>query len=215
MKEAVLYTLLGALTVACLGQGYYIYTHRKSSAPAPHGAWPARTEKLNQNVQRSISRGEALPPAVFDDFFNDEFFGRRLDPFAEMERIHRQMADMFRSSERAMLDSSWNSWFNERMGMDEFRAKVSRTDKNVVLSFDIPGIDGNTADININDDRIRISFTARDVQDKNDGKGAVRRESTRSYMKILPVPEDAVPSSAKTSIDKDRVTITFDKKPGK
>lgn len=212
MKEKVLYSALVILLLACLGQAYYIYSQKKASESAQRNNWPARTEKLNQDVLRHIRRGEALPPAVFDDFFNDDFFGRRFNPFAEMERVHRQMAQMFQESERRMLDNSWDSWFNDRIGMDAFKTSVYRTDKNVSIAVDIPGIDNRTADININEDRIKISFTATNVQDKKDEKGAMHRESSRSYTKIMPIPEDAVAASAKTSIANGKVTITFDRK---
>lgn len=212
MKEKALYSALVILLLACLGQAYYIHTQKKPAESAQRNNWPARTEKLNQDVQQRIHRGEPPPPAVFDDFFNDDFFGRKFNPFAEMELIHRQMAQAFQESERRMLDNSWDNWFNDRMGMEAFRTNITRTDKNVAIAIDIPGIDDKTADISINADRIRISFTAKNVQDKKDEKGAVHQESSRSYTKIMPVPEDAVATTAKTSIANGKVTITFGRK---
>ena len=212
MKKALLYTMLVALSIICLGQGYYIYAQKKSSDTVTADNLPSLSEKLHQNVKEHISRGEALSYTMFDDFFDDEFFRQTFNPFSEMERIHKQMAAMFQESERNMLDNSWDNWFNERLGMDDFKTKVSRTDKNVVLTVDVPGIDGNTASVDINDNRIKISFTARNIQEKNDKTGTMHQEYSQSYMKILPMPEDAVATGVKTLIEENKVTITFNKK---
>ncbi|OGS14382.1 MAG: hypothetical protein A2234_10480 [Elusimicrobia bacterium RIFOXYA2_FULL_58_8] len=212
MSTKTLYGVIGLLLIACLGQAYYIYSKKPASPlAASRTDWPSRTDKLQQDVRQKLRKGEALQPALFDDFFNDEFFGRRFNPFAEMERMHRQMAEMFRESEKLQFDDSWGKWFSERIGMGEFKTAISRTDKNVVLAMTIPGVDGKNADININNDRIKISFTIRNVQDKKDSV-AMRSETSQSYVKIMPFPDDAVPGTAKTVMDKHTIIITFDKK---
>lgn len=213
MSTKVLYGIIIVLLIACLGQAYYIHSKTLSSpAAASHTDWPTRTDKLQQDVRQKLQKGETVPPALFDDFFNDEFFGRRFNPFAEMERMHQQMAEMFRESEKLQFDNSWDKWFSERIGMDEFKTSISRTDKNVILTMTIPGIDSKTADININNDRIKVSFSAKNVQDKKEGGGSMHSESSQSYVKIMPIPDDAVAGTAKTVMDKNLVTITFDRK---
>ncbi len=216
MSTKFLYGVIALLLIACLGQAYYIHS-KKTSAPAAASLndWPSRTGKLRQNVRQKLQKREALPPALFDDFFNDEFFGRRFNPFAEMERMHRQMAEMFQEAEKRQFDDSWGKWFAERIGMDGFKTNISRTDKNVILTLAIPGIDDENMDININNDRIRISFTTKNVQDKKERGGAMHSESSQSYLKIMPIPEDAVAGTAKTAMEKDLVTITFDRRTGK
>lgn len=215
MSTKVLYCVIALLLIACLGQAYYIHSKKTySSVVSARTDWPSRTDKLQQDVRQKLQKREALPPELFDAFFNDEFFGRRFNPFAEMERMHRQMAEMLGEPEKLQFDNSWGRWFSERIGMDEFKTSISRTDKNVILTMTIPGIDNKTADININTDRIKISFATKNVQDKKEGGGAIHSESSQSYMKIIPIPEDAVAATAKTEIKNSKVTITFDKKSG-
>lgn len=213
MSTKALYGVITVLLIACLGQAYYIHL-KKPSGPAASSRtdWPSRADKLQQDVRQKLQKGETLPPALFDDFFNDEFFGRRFNPFTEMERMHRQMAEMFRESEKLRFDNSWDRWFSERIGMDEFTTSISRTDKNVILTMTIPEINNKTADVNINEDRIRISFTAKNFQDKKADGGSMHRESSRSYVKIIPIPNDAIAGTARTAIDMDLVTVTFDRK---
>jgi HSP20 family molecular chaperone IbpA len=213
MNTKVLYGVIALLLFACLGQAYYIHL-KKSADPAVSSGtdWPSRTDKLQQDVRKKLQKREALPPELFDDFFNDEFFGRRFNPFEEMERMHRQMAEMFQETEKQQFNNSWGKWFSERIGMDDFKTNIFRTDKNVILTMTIPGVDSKTADININNDRIRISFSAKNVQDKKEGGGVMHSESSQSYIKIMPIPDDAIPGTAKIEIKNNQVTITFDKK---
>jgi len=231
MKEKALWAAVAALALLSAGQAYYIFTRptavqekavedntaaaARVEATKPQAQTPdpwKELEEWRRGVDARLRRGDPLRHRDFDAFFNDDFFGRRFSPFDQMERIHRQMLDAFTGSQRGTFGDSWDSWFNDRMGMEAFRTNIARTDKNVTIAIDIPGVDDKTADININEDRIRISFTTKNVQDKKDEKGAVHQESSRSYTKIMPVPEDAVAASAKTSIANGKVTITFDRK---
>ncbi|HNW44570.1 MAG TPA: hypothetical protein PKI19_08695 [Elusimicrobiales bacterium] len=212
MKDKVLYAALGALIVVCLGQAYFLHAQNTSTPTVTGDKWEERAERMQQDALQRIQKGEALPPSLFDGFFNDEFFGRRFNPFTEMERMHRQMAALFQESERSAFNNSWDKWFSDRLGMEDFKTDITRTEKEVILAIVIPGIDNKTADININADRIRISFTARNIQDKNEAGRSMHSESSQSYVKVLPVPEDAVAASARTEIEKNRVVVAFDRK---
>lgn len=212
MKNKILYGIIAALVFICLGQAYYIYAQQDTSTTTvPAEKWADKTEKWHKDAQKRIRSGERLSSEFFDDFFNDDFFGRRYNPFVEMERLHKQMEALFRESEKTLFDNSWNTWFTERMSMNDFKTDVSRTDKNVTVAIAVPGIDKKSADININDDRIKISFTAKTVREDKKDSSVSRSESIQSYVKVLPIPEDAVAKTAKTSVERNQVKIVFDR----
>ena len=50
--------------------------------------------------------GTPIPFRRFDDLFNDDFFGRRFDPFAEIENLHRQMSPLFPKDQRLLFEHS-------------------------------------------------------------------------------------------------------------
>ena len=95
--------------------------------------------------------------------------------------------------------------------MEDFKTEIKRKDKKITVAIKIPGIDKKTAEVNINDSRIKISFTAKTVKEEKKAGSVTRSESLRSYVKILPVPQDAVPGTGKAQIEKDAVKIVFER----
>ena len=164
-------------------------------------------------VSGQIARDKMLEGKVFDRFFNDEFFRNHSDPFAEMERIRKEMRNMFSKTDMNVFNSSWDKWFKERMRMDEFRTQVSRTDKNVIVAISVPGIKLQTEDISVSKGRIKISFNAVSKHEEKKNGGVVKSEISKSYEKIMPVPEDAVPRAYDAKIQGDTIRITFARKP--
>jgi len=211
MRERILFFFIILLLFACAGEGHYIYAQKNSTGPAKTEDWQSKTEKLYRDIQDSINKKEALSDKLFDDFFNDDFFGRRFIPFEEMEDVHRHITDMFGKEEKNVFDSSWDKWFSDRMGMEDFKTEIKRKDKKITVAIKIPGIDKKTAEVNINDSRIKISFTAKTVKEEKKAGSVTRSESLRSYVKILPVPQDAVPGTGKAQIEKDAVKIVFER----
>jgi len=212
MKDKILYITVGVLLLVCLGQGYYIHAQTASSAPATADEWLDKTEKWHRQMQEQLRRGEPLSPQLFDQFFNDDFFGRKFNPFDEIQRMRRRMDETFKETDKSMFDNSWNNWFAERIGMDDFKVSVSSTDKNVVVSIAIPGMNTKSASIDVNEDRIKIAFSATNVREDKKSGGVMRSESSQSYTKILPLPPGAVPGTGRTTIEKDRIVVTFDRK---
>jgi len=148
----------------------------------------------------------------FDVYFNDRFFSGRYSPFTEMERIRREISDLFGTSEKLLFDGYWDKWFEQRMRLREFKTEVVRTDKDVTIAIIVPGLAGETADINITEDRIRASFSSRSSSEEKLVAGIVRKGSYKSYVKIMPVPDDAEAGTAKVKVEGDRIKITFDRK---
>lgn len=228
MKEKLLWIAVIALAALSAGEAWYIRAGRGKTLPVPEararaaarrddeakafGSRLSGLEAWRDSVHKRLMQGTAPAPEDFDRFFDDEFFGRRFSPFAEMERIHRQMTEAFKDSERAVFDDSWDKWFTERMDMDQFETSVERSDKEVVVTVKVPGIDKAKADISVNNDRIKLSFTSRKENEEKGADGVVKSEAVRSYVKILPVPVDAVGASGKTSVDGDKVRIVFARK---
>jgi HSP20 family molecular chaperone IbpA len=228
MKEKFLWIAVIALAALCAGEAWYIHAGRGRQAPAAAAraltearrdseakAFASAAEDMEawrNKVHERLMKGTAPAPEDFDRFFDDEFFGRRFSPFAEMERIHRQMTEAFKDSERVMFDDSWDKWFAERMDMDQFETSVERSDKEVVVTVKVPGIDKAKADISVNNDRIKMAFTSRRENEEKTAAGVAKSEAVRSYVKILPVPADAVPGSSKSVVEGDKVKIVFARK---
>lgn len=176
MKNKLLWCAVGVLGVTCVGQGYYIHAQNKRNER------PAIEEFGKEQYE-------------FDDLFNDDFFARRFDPFAKIENFHKGLGPLLPNEERSLLDRSWRDWFEDRMAVADIHPEIETTDEQVILSLKIPGLEGESLNININDDRIRIAYDIRTLQDKKDGQGAsyFRSQSVRHFEKILPIPDGADP----------------------
>lgn len=229
MNVKLLWAVIIFLALLVLVEAGYIYKQRagEGGGPAPteeerksysDKGFDARWKELEKwrgKVHERLRSGAPMLDPDFDGFFDDRFFGRKYGPFTEMERIHRQMLETLRESERALFDDSWDRWYGRRMAMGEYKTAVTRTEKDVTLSIQLPGLAARTADIDITEDRIKISFTAKTSDEEKKPGGVMKKGSVESHVKILPLPEDAVPGTGKAEIDGETVKIRFDRRKAK
>lgn len=98
------------------------------------------------------------------------------------------------------------------MNMGQFKTDIARTDKEVIVSIQISGLLKETFNIDVNNDRIKIIFTSKNTTDESSGNNIAKKKSVSSYVKILPIPEDAAPGSNKVDISGETIKIRFDRK---
>jgi HSP20 family molecular chaperone IbpA len=227
MREKYLWLAVMVLTVLTLGQACYIY-ECSLSAKEISGEVPVRPEiaqkayaekaleaqeeefeKWRDRIKWQVYRGDPLGERDFDVFFNDRYFSGRGDPFGEMERIHRQLSDLFPGPEKTLFDDYWDRWFEQRMRMAQFTTQIIRTGEDVTLSVTVPGLAGGTAAVDITGDRIKIAFRAASSSEEKTSNGLIRSGQAQDYLKILPVPEEADAATGKVEIRGERVKITF------
>lgn len=169
-------------------------------------------EKWRDKIRGRIDRGDPLLPPDFDLFFDDRFFAERQRPFAEMEEIRGQVERDLKTDAKALFNSYWDKWFEQRMKMGQFRTVISRSDHDLTLTIRIPGLAAGTADVSITADRIKISFVTRSVSEVASSGGMLRKETSQGYIKVLPLPEDAVPGTGKAETEDGSIRIRFDRK---
>lgn len=195
MKNKILWCVVGVLGATCVGQGYYIHAQHKNNGRSAVEDFSKEQDQWISQTRKSMFGRDSVPFERFDDLFNDDFFGRRFDPFAEIENFRKGFGPPLPNEERSLLDRSWRDWFEDRMVVADIHPEIKTTDEQVILSLKIPGLEGESLNINVNDDRIRIAYDVRTVQDKKDGQGAsyFRSQSIRHFEKILPIPDGADP----------------------
>lgn len=215
MSHKTLWGIIAALGIACLAEGLYIYTQKKERKAAPQ-PWDD-FGKWSQEVRKNLPLGSPIPFRQFDRLFNDKFFSHRFDPFEQMENFPKRFGHLFEEEERSLLGRSWRDWFQNRMDVTDIRPEVKSTADEVIVSLKIPGLEGESLNIDINKDRIRISYSAKTLQEKKDEKGGFygKSESVRQYEKVMPIPDGADPGQSRTVKEGDTIKIIFKKrKPG-
>lgn len=120
--------------------------------------------------------------SVFDDFYNDDFFGRAHDPFEQM----RQMRSTFGGGDAGEVKR--------------------REDKDFVYyDIGIKGIDKKNFNFKIADGQISISGQA---ENKSEESGTGTYFSS-SFHRSFPVPQDVDAKRVQVEQDKDLVTLKF------
>lgn len=184
---------------------------REAKPPARDLASPR--DEWYEEARKKLLEGGASPFRRFDELFDDEFFGRKFDPFAEIEDFHRRMAPLLPRDQRSLFGESWNDWFQDRMGLSGIRSEVVTTDKEVVVSFKIPGLKADSLEVDVNEQRIRAAYSAKTVEEKKADGGVARTESVRRFEKIMPIPAGADPAKRRIVREGDSFKVIFERRP--
>lgn len=214
MNNKILLGIAGLLFIACAGEGYYIHKLKKNQqATTPQDVWIDQNKWMSE-VRKIFLMGNTVPFKDFDDLFNDKFFDRKFDPFAEIDRFHNKLNPFFNNSEKSLFGKSWDDWFQNRMDVADINPETNITDKEVILSIKIPGLKGESLNVNVNDNRIRIAYDAKSVQSKKDDKSGIdfSSQSIQHFEKIMPIPGEADPTKSRIVQDGDTVKIIFEKR---
>lgn len=167
-----------------------------------------------ERARKNLLQGSPIPFKDFDGLFDDRFFSRRRDPFAEMLEFHKRLDSEVGKRERTLFGRSWNDWFGDRMDLAAIQEKTRETDKEVIVEMKIHGLDKDSFKIDVNSSRIRVAYDAKKLEEKKDGAGReiFRSESAQHFEKILPVPANADSQKSRIVKEGDVVKIIFDRR---
>ncbi len=204
------WVIAACLGIACLAEAGYIVAHRAAASAPPGGAaaLPAGDfDRWDRHLHEEIARTGKLVDKDFDKLFGDDFFRRRFDPFAEINRARRRLEEGLAGPKRALFNSSFRDWFSKRMDLAGITTKIAEQGKDLTVTFGIPGLKEDSVKLDVNANRIRFRYEAsKDVK-----KGGSDVETTESVEKILPLPDGADPNGFQVRKGKDEVTLVFHK----
>lgn len=213
MNNKIPWCAVGLLSAACAAQAYYIHSQKKTEKSAQAVNDIVREqEKWIAEARKSMLGRTPVPFRQFDDLFNDDFFGRRFDPFAEIENFQKRMAPLLSDDQRSLFGQSWKDWVHDRMDLAEIQSESKTTEKEVIVSLKIPGLTGESLNVDVNDDRIRIAYDAKNVEEKKGAQGAYRNESVRHFEKIMPIPEEADSKRNRVVHEGNLIKIVFERR---
>ncbi|MDE1975782.1 MAG: hypothetical protein KGI84_00810 [Elusimicrobia bacterium] len=233
MNSKILWIVIAILSLACAGEGYYIHAELspqpaqaaqaapqatpadEAAAPAapPQNPWSALAQWQSQAL-KNLSAGNPIPPQSFDNLFNDGFFQGQMDPFAEIRDFEKRMAPFFSARQQPLFKRSWRSWFNDRIDLADIEPSVKTTQKQVIVSFKVPGLQKGSLNVSVNGSRIKLSYSAKTTRSRKNAQGEFQSESVRQFEKIIPVPSDAVPGTSRITRSGDTLKIVFSRRKG-
>lgn len=156
-----------------------------------------KTRALQQQAQPSLT-----PPSSAQE---------RWDPFAEMERMREQMDQMFQGLFSRQNRPGGRGMFNTDLFYDP-NFDMEEKDDAYVIRFDIAGTDKEKINIEISEYTLTISGERSVQTQERHPSGFSHSSSFGSFLRTIPLPEDADTAAVTTKMEKDTLIITLPKK---
>jgi len=179
----------------------------------------AKTPSVAQNIQKSLNaqaqagqpqagkQGQAIPvdpPSVFDDnFFNQPYTGQNWNPYAEIERMQRDMDRMF--------NNAFSRFFKESAATPAM--DVKEDDAKYTVIVDLPGADEKNISVNLDGQQLTVKGEQDFSQQKKDANGNVvfQERHTGTFQRSITLPEPVKQNGMVTKVDNGVLTITVPK----
>ncbi len=141
---------------------------------------------------------------------------RRRDPFEELRRMQERMARIFSELEPAFglpalpEERSWIKRYGEPNTLEPF-ADVRETEKEVIVTLDMPGVDRQEINIEVKGDILEITAEKK-IEKEEEQIDYIRRERAYSRLyKSLRLPAEVDESKADASLNNGVLEIKLPK----
>lgn len=152
-----------------------------------------------------LSHNQLKVDPLFDQFFNDDFFGRSRDPFEEMRRMRERMAKEFKEPSEG--ESLFDSWYGKRFGGAAAEITKREDDKFVYYDVSVKGLEANKLNAKVENGQIEISG---EINQKTEDLGQ-RSEMRSSFHRSFPAPPNVDPNKVQMEQQKEKLVLKFPK----
>jgi HSP20 family protein len=191
-----------------------------SQAPSSSAA---KTPSVAQNIQKSLNaqsqvgqaqagkQGQAIPvdpPSVFDQ----PSTGQNWNPYAEIERMQRDMDRMFNNAfSRFNSNPDFQQLFTESTATPAM--DVKEDDAKYTVIVDLPGADEKNIAVNLDGQQLTVKGEQDFSQQKKDANGNVvfQERHTGTFQRSITLPEPVKQNGMVTKVDNGVLTITVPK----
>ncbi len=141
-----------------------------------------------------------------------------MEPFDELEKMHRDMDRLFSGlfSKRPLIEQGKKKGKEIAKWLD-FRPAISdcyETENSVIASFELPGANKDDIEINVTDDNVEVKVehkTESKQEDKEKGYYAYEARASQFYRRI-PLPADVDADKAKAEYKTGMLRVEIPKK---
>jgi len=213
-KYRALAILVFILLLVCVIQGYLLIRDRNFTF-----SWGKEKDSTFDTFSQSLLDEYRQDKEDYwdrlDQFFNDDFFRGRNDPFQEMEDMQRRMREMMENDFKDSFDDSWDGWFSRRFHKkdDDLTVQTKEGKDNVTITIGIPNLKENNLNVTIDTSGIHIEAEVEQVVEKKDSDGNIISSSKvhRKINQTFPLPPNTDYEKAHMEYEKDKVIITLPK----
>jgi HSP20 family molecular chaperone IbpA len=148
------------------------------------------------------------PSEFFDDFFNEDFFGRSRDPFEEMRRMQKQLLNQFDQPDQ--FQGSFDEWYKGRFGGGDFaEIKQREDDQFVYYDIDLNGKTPKELKVDVKDGQISINGK---FESEVDGKDSSSHYFSSSFHRSFPAPSHVDTQNFKMNQEENKIVLKFSKR---
>jgi HSP20 family protein len=204
---------------AAISQAPVTQTVIAQAAPSPAAKKPTVAEKIDQslNAQKQPAQQAqstpANPPSLFDDpFFNQPNSAQNWNPYAEIERMQREMDRMFNTAfSRFNSSPDFQQLFNDTASVPEMDVQEDNTKYSV--SVNVPGVDDKNISVNLDGQQLTVRGQQDFNQQKKDANGNVvfQERHSGTFQRSITLPEPVDQNGMQTHVNNGVLTITIPK----
>lgn len=110
---------------------------------------------------------------------------------SDAEEMKKGLTPEQRREADALQGQAFEEWYQARAAVSGIRTDIQVTDKEVIVTFRVPGLQSESLKIAVSDVLIRANYSARSVVEGRGAGGAYRGEAVRQFETIMPVPTNA------------------------
>lgn len=145
--------------------------------------------------------------SLFDQFYDDDFFGRTHDPFEQMRKMRKRMMKDFDEIDNG--GGMFDSWYRKRFGGGDAGEVTKREDKDFIY-YDIAIKDLNKEKLNVKVENGQITISGQ-VEKKSEENGNGSYFSS-SFHRSFPAPPDVDADKVQMESSKDKLILKFPKR---
>lgn len=177
MKKVILYfsfLVLGA------GAGYLIAQNTKHKDNT--------SNYIDEIIKKHIEQTQKMEQEIFDSMFDDNFFSRDYNPFAEIEKFRKRMEKILGNSTAGdIFNDSLSKWLKERIADSDFSdesltVKTQENDEFYTVEIENKDPSNSALYIDVKSDYIKITKEKKSKDEKED---KYYKSQTSSYFKSI------------------------------
>lgn len=114
---------------------------------------------------------------------------------------------------RLLDDDVFADLFKERLKSPGLQSIVTATPDEVIVSLELPGLRDGSLKINVDGERIRVSYEAVSEEGRGEGPSTYRSRSLVRCEEVLPIPTGADPGNSRIVREGDTFRVVFNRRP--
>lgn len=173
------------------------------------------SERNMVNQNRSESRlMKPLTRKDFDSFFdhsfNDEFFKTDLTPFKQMEKMRKNMDQLFNNQFKNYdSDLYFDNWFEGKFGGSVFDVEQAEDDDFVYYKIKAEGIDKNNLSVVVENGYLKISGKIEKTNESSAEDTSSKSHYSSQFARSFPVPNGVDADKVKIETSNQEIIVKF------